>query len=467
MSLDTYTVLLLLVTGNLLVFLYLLIYILTTRTQNSVVTTYVLAKFLLITSYLLMYNREFFPEKFSIVVSNAIVFFGVALEVFCTVTLWRPFSRRNLIIYLTPALIFSIVFSFFIGQPANVRIAVASFLPASYFLWGGIALFFFDHKYGIKYFMAFFYSLTAIAFFGRMYAAAFQDAEITIYGDTGIQLASYVLLLFLGQLGTIYLLMALKEQDEDKILEINKVINEDNLLLKELNAVKDKFFSIIAHDLKTPIGSLSQLLGVLAEQDKQMDPERRQRLLDTVHRNSKSTYHLLNNLLLWARSQSRQIRFEPSEIQLNELIEENIRIIKGGAEVKNISIENLCSRCMVIADHDMLDAVIRNIFSNAVKFTKSGGKIIIKCEILSEGMIKVEVRDTGTGINEEVLPNLLGIDSEFVMPGTNQEKGSGLGLKLCKEFVEKNGGTIWLSSILGKGTTVSFSIPLALQTVSY
>jgi signal transduction histidine kinase len=256
----------------------------------------------------------------------------------------------------------------------------------------------------------------------------------------------------------IFILINLKEQDEEKIREINKVIQRDNMLLKELNTVKDKFFSIIAHDLKTPIGSLSQLLGVLTENDSEMEPERRHKLLKTVYINSKNTYHLLNNLLLWARSESGQIRYSPEKLELTKLIDRNIELLNSSAEIKKIRIDSISDNITVTADHDMLDAIIRNLLSNAIKFTGSEGRIWLTVDTHSNGYYKVGVHDTGTGIEKEVIPSLFNLDSEYVRKGTNKEKGTGLGLKLCREFIKKNEGDIWVESEPEKGSVFYFTI---------
>lgn len=458
MPFDTLTVLLLLVIGNFFVFVFLLMFLLSSRIRNPIITTYAAGKLLFFLAWILLAYRDVIPASLSIILGNTLVFTSIAIEVFCIADPLKPFRRGRLLAYILPTIVFSLVFFGFIKAEDNVRVAVATIHPLGYLLYGSISLILSKRKSAIKVFMGILYFITVLSFVGRFYIAVFNDQLIGLYSNNFIQLFSYILLFFITHFGVIYILISLKEQDEEQIININKLIVDDNLSLKELNISKDKFFSIIAHDLKTPIGALSQLLGLLAEDDKVMDVARRKKLLDTVYTNSKSTYHLLNNLLLWAQSESGEMVYNPVTIDLTLLINENIELFQGSAEVKKITIAGLKRKVTVFADLNMLDSVIRNLLSNAIKFTGEKGNIQFEASESKNNRIEVRIKDTGIGISDKLVSRLFHLDSDHVMRGTNNEKGSGLGLKLCREFVEKNKGEIGVDSKLGKGSEFYFTV---------
>lgn len=229
--------------------------------------------------------------------------------------------------------------------------------------------------------------------------------------------------------------------------------------LKELNATKDKFFSIIAHDLKNPITSQFGLSSILIHEFNEMSDEEKLQIIKSIDNAGKQTYKLLENLLYWARSQTGKLDFNPKEFDLNEIVLDTISLFNESAKAKNIKIEfHERPYCIVYADEEMIKTVLRNLISNAIKFTKDNG--IVKISLNEyENKKLVAVQDNGIGIENNILEKIFRVDSIASSRGTHGEKGTGLGLVLCKEFVEKNNGKIWVESEIDKGSTFYFTIP--------
>ncbi len=229
--------------------------------------------------------------------------------------------------------------------------------------------------------------------------------------------------------------------------------------LTELNATKDKFFSIIAHDLKNPITSQFGLTTLLIEEYKEMNDEERLDLIRSVDNAGKQTYRLLENLLYWSRSHTGRLDYYPREINIVDLVKESYDLFLESAKAKEVSLIPLDEKSFTAyGDEDMIKTVLRNLISNAVKFSSRGS--IVKVALEEKGNERIiKVIDNGVGISPNQLTKIFRIDAITSVPGTSGERGTGLGLVLCKEFVEKNGGKIWVESELGKGSTFSFSLP--------
>jgi two-component system sensor histidine kinase/response regulator len=254
--------------------------------------------------------------------------------------------------------------------------------------------------------------------------------------------------------------VVLNVRDITERYQAEQKLKESEASLKELNATKDKLFSIIAHDLRSPFNGIlgfSELLKVNLKESAILQSEKYAALINS---SAKNTLVLLDNLLSWAKSQTGQINFNPQKIDLSQSIEEIIEIINSQATNKNIAIHKVQSdEIEVYADENMLKIILRNLISNAIKFTKSGGNLNIVV-ISDKNQVVISISDNGIGINEEKLKTLFNIASNTTSLGTANEKGSGLGLVLCKEFVEKQGGKIWVESEVGKGSDFKFTLPL-------
>jgi len=243
-------------------------------------------------------------------------------------------------------------------------------------------------------------------------------------------------------------------------LKAEKTLLSSEQRLRELNATKDKFFSIIAHDLKNPFNDLMGFTQLLSMNIDKYDKTKIESFVRIIHQSSKLAYNLLENLLDWSRTQTGNLNFEPEEIVIKDLIKENIDLLESTATNKNIKIyPEIDCNLSVYADKNMIRTVIRNLISNAIKYTNQGG--FIKISVNKEGKYcKISVSDNGIGISSENITKIFKIDESYTTVGTEREKGTGLGLILCKEFVEKNGGEINAKSESGKGSSFSFTIPL-------
>ena len=248
-----------------------------------------------------------------------------------------------------------------------------------------------------------------------------------------------------------------KEQLETIRAELRK--SNDELL--EMNKAKDKFFSIIAHDLRNPFNSLLGFSNLLLENHKQYDDKERGEMIEMVNRSATGAFNLLENLLTWSRSQSGRIKYRPERTKLKPLVAEIISEMAGAANLKEIRVlETVDENDQVFADKNMISIVLLNLISNAIKFTNRMGDVIVETRKEKySNQLTVSVTDTGVGISKEGIDNLFQIDKNRSTPGTENETGTGLGLIICKEFIEKHSGRIWVKSQEGQGAKFIFSLP--------
>jgi len=245
-------------------------------------------------------------------------------------------------------------------------------------------------------------------------------------------------------------------------LEIkNQEIIEQRDKLKELNATKDKFFSIIAHDLKSPFQGFLNFTEILSKSVDTFTPDRLKTISKLMHENASNLFKLLKNLLEWAQMQNGTMHFNPEIVSLNSLTVACIETIKERCKQKEISIINAITEDYHInADYQMIYSVMTNLITNAVKFTNRGGKIVISAYLNEENILKVSVKDTGVGMSKEELQKLFKVGEKIGSKGTEGEPSTGIGLLLSKEFIEKHSGKIWVESELGKGSTFYFTLPI-------
>jgi PAS domain S-box-containing protein len=230
--------------------------------------------------------------------------------------------------------------------------------------------------------------------------------------------------------------------------------------LRELNSTKDKLFSIIAHDLRSPFNAILGFSELLIENSIVLDDAESVKYLGIINSTAENTLILLDNLLMWAKSQTGKIAYQPEKTNLSAVISEILVVSKSNAKFKHISLKSIKTDDIeVVADVNMLKTILRNLISNAIKFTHPNGEIVISAAQNQEN-IEITVSDNGVGMSEETQIKLFEIDTNIITKGTANEKGSGLGLILCKEFVEKHGGEIWVKSELEKGSAFIFSLPL-------
>lgn len=228
--------------------------------------------------------------------------------------------------------------------------------------------------------------------------------------------------------------------------------------LIQLIATKDKFFSIISHDLKSPFSILLGMSQGLLENEDILDDADKKEFIRSIYETSKKTYELLEDLLTWSRTQTGAISFVPERFSLSPVVSDVLQLLETNADVKGIKLINNVDPGMVIrGDIKMINTIIRNLVSNSVKYTPTGGSVTVDAGI-KDGMAEISVADTGIGMDEKVLNSLFKIEATSSRPGTNKEEGTGLGLLLCKEFVGRHNGKIWVESEVGKGSRFVFTV---------
>jgi two-component system, sensor histidine kinase and response regulator len=253
-------------------------------------------------------------------------------------------------------------------------------------------------------------------------------------------------------------LVSMQNITSRKIAEEKQKESEERL--RALNTTKDKFFSVIAHDLKNPFHSIIGFSEILKHEASNLTINEIESYASIIHESASQTLKLLENLLDWARMQQGTIKYNPKPFYVFDALNSSLILAKDQARKKNISIENKVPANLIVnADENMLKAIFRNLITNAIKFTTAGGSVYITAE-QTEAEVRIAFTDTGIGISEENINKLFNLGSNFTMHGTEKEKGTGLGLMICKEFVEKHGGKIKVESKEGIGSTFSISLPL-------
>lgn len=267
----------------------------------------------------------------------------------------------------------------------------------------------------------------------------------------------------------------IKKRANDLLTEQSKQIESNNIelhsvneQLKEINITKDKFFSIIAHDLKNPLTAIILMSEIAYKYYDKLTNEEKIDSIKKLHESARKLFQLLENLLTWARSQTGQIEFKLERIDLNQLFTNTIQLFNEVAIGKNVKITQTSQEVETIsADMNMISTILRNLLSNAIKFTAPGGNIEIGATSIDSQnenrIVRIFVKDSGVGMTEETKNNLFRIDKNVTSLGTSGEKGTGLGLILCKEFIEKHGGRIWVESERSKGSTFWIEMPTNIE----
>jgi signal transduction histidine kinase len=241
--------------------------------------------------------------------------------------------------------------------------------------------------------------------------------------------------------------------------QAEEALKENEARLRELNATKDKFFSIISHDLKNPFNSILGLSNLLVEQIQEKNYEGIEEYAEIIQKSSIRVFDLLVNLLEWSRFQTGRMEFSPEYVEMVSLINEVTELFDDSVRLKSITIfKELPRNMLIFADKAMISTILRNLISNAIKFTHPQGQITISAESKKD-KVEIAISDNGVGIKNENVEKLFRIAENQTTLGTKNERGTGLGLILCKEFIEKHGGKIWVESEAGKGSKFYFTIP--------
>lgn len=283
--------------------------------------------------------------------------------------------------------------------------------------------------------------------------------------ENNIEVSKSVLKALIKRLRNNNILEERLTQNSLKIERQRDELDKQKKELEELNATKDKFFTIIAHDLKNPFNTVIGLSELLIKRYDTYDSNKIKEFIRQINKFSNNAYNLLEDLLKWAKSQTGRMEVKPEKVEVFELAIENMNLFQEKAEKKGVKINaNVKMGLFAYIDKNMICTVLRNLISNSVKFTNSGDIINIEAKSINEH-IEIMVTDTGIGVPEEKLEKIFKIDSHISTQGTADEIGTGLGLIISREFVEKNGGTINVKSKEGNGTQFMFTVPIYKEKI--
>lgn len=256
------------------------------------------------------------------------------------------------------------------------------------------------------------------------------------------------------------------EKHSFDLMNLNQKLKKSEDELKQLNASKDKFFSIIAHDMKGLFQGLMAYAEILVADVETLTTEELKDYTNEIYDNSKNLLRLFENMLQWSRLQRGIIKYKPDVFELKQIIDLTASLFSVKAGSKQIElINNVQSDLFVLADINMVNTIIRNLISNSMKFTNPGGRITLSATLQNDSTVQVSIHDTGIGISEENIGELFNIEKYHSTPGTDNEKGTGLGLILCKELIEMNKGKIWAESKVGEGSTFYFTLPSKKENI--
>lgn len=448
-DIDVKTLFLFSALANIFIIALFATYIKLYKETNPIINIFILSRILGIFFLIMLSTRNGIPKPIGVFLNTSINLFIVFYEVYCICFINKKFDLKHFKKHFLLLLVFFIVLTFFSNASVSSRIAMMSVSVSIIYGAASFILLLNKEKTKIQYLTGYIFILVSISLLFRAYGAL-TIAGIGQLSTDNIVVLPLIFYLILNLIIPLLLLFILKEKDHLKLTEINKS--------------KNNFFSIIAHDLRGPLGGLQQIGELLWLNN--ITEEKREQLTKSLYQNSKDTFNLLDNLLKWANTNAGLITYNPSKLDLHEIVLNNVRLFNSQTKLKNITLNcNLENDLFVYADNDMVDTIIRNLISNAIKFTPTDGKIDIVLHKIdhTKNMCTIAIIDSGVGIDKNTQLKVFEINTSVSTFGTNNEKGTGLGLKLCKEFLTINNGSITIESNLTEGTCVLISLPIKLK----
>ncbi|MBF7091300.1 HAMP domain-containing histidine kinase [Flavobacterium sp. ALJ2] len=448
-SLDPKTVFLLYFWANLficmLIFSYSFSY--ATTDNRKILKKFGYGKLLLTIGWTLILLRGIVSDFISINIANTIIIASCFYETIAMLAMLKAKSKRRYRLQIAITIIAVLLFNTLVllGCTINTRILIVSlgvfaiYLPPtiSYFTEKG-------HNFFRTFYVLCYAAFEVLIIMRLIYNYLNPQKDFFFYSvfDTLYSISLFLLTL----IGTVGFLLLVKERQDHKI--------------KKLLDDKNQFFSIIAHDLRGPLGSSASLSEILTQNIEEYSREEIKEIIEMLHESNKNSYKLLENLLDWSKVQTGMIEFSPKRIIINTLINENVELNKSAALNKNISLLFESSELIEVeADKNMIDTIVRNLLTNAIKFTDKHGEIIVRIKKKHQ-KIEISITDNGIGIPDNIKEKLFKINGKVSQRGTENESGSGLGLLLCSEFIKMHQGKIWTESEPGKGSTFKFTLPL-------
>ncbi len=468
-SVDIVSILLLFVLTCTFIAVFFTIEAILFKKKDRTTLMYIVSKYFQAAAVALLIIPEYSTNTTLIVLYNVLFFTGIAGEVYTIIAInsTRYKLHRNV---LFGAVIFASLFNIvnlFMGFALAYRLLVVGIFTFSVYVYFALILLLKKETSKMQKVTGWISFVFSIPWGLRTYYVIMNFSTADVFNSNVLQITAYIgTIVFFSVLPMLYLLI-FKEKNQQKLQEQyrkiaskNEKILSTNEQLKSLNATKDNFFRIIGHDLKGPIGQMIQLSEIFEENYVDMSDETLLMLIKSMKESSIRGIKLLENLLDWARSQTGDILFNPEPVIISELIIGNKELLEEQAKIKNVRINTFdLYEGKVTIDRNMINTVIRNLLSNAIKFTRTNGNIEIRNSIDKNNLI-VSVKDNGLGMSDNDSSKLFKVGMERTSVGTNNEIGTGIGLILCKEFIDKHNGSIWVNSKLGEGSTFYFSIPI-------
>lgn len=411
---------------------------------------------------IILFNfREALPPLIPTRISSFLMIFSFALTSYGLLSFDGKIRKKLMWLFITTALL---VFICTLIIEENNTLVNALRITSSSFFFGIGSYYLFTNKHKYKFAIVIGCVLLIYSLFQVFRAFNIYQLDQSYIYTTNSVLGDWFLIisLFVISGSCIGFIMLLKEIDQKTILEKNVIIEQSKLKLEELNLTQNKLFSIIAHDLRNPFNNIIGLSELL----KESDTEKVQAIeyADLINSTAKNTLNLLDNLLNWAKSQTGELSFIPKKINLTKVISETIWLKESLAKAKLITLTySPTSDIELYTDGNILATILRNLIANAIKFTNQGGHINILATS-DEHQVQISVCDNGVGMSEETIRKIFDASTTMTSPGTENEGGSGLGLVLCREFVKRLNGRLWVESVEGEGSNFIFILPLKVKT---
>ena len=424
---------------------------------------FLLLSMLLIFCYSVFF-QVFAPSEFSTLVITLLIFIIFLLTGFYFNKIGSPYIARH-ILCCGDFLVLAATVGIYLGKGPDIHYYFIIYIVGSIIVWG------LNRPVEIAfYFLLFMSSFVYFEYFQALDAHIMTLPQNLVkpLGITSVMLTYFIIGIVILLFEQFVRKSNLQLNDKNKSLSevINAMegksreIEKQNFSLEEMNSIKDKFFSIIAHDLINPVGANKKALEILNENYQQLSEDDKLMIIKDLKESSQKVFSLLENLLEWSRSQSGKINFAPENYHVRPVIENQFSLFKLQVEEKSLLLQNKVPYSTIgYFDLNMMTTIIRNLISNAIKFTPENGTIAVNASLAND-FLTVTVEDTGIGIESSRLEMLFKLSTYTITSGTKFEKGTSLGLILCKEFVEKHKGKIWVESETGRGSKFIFSLPL-------
>lgn len=448
-NLDVKTIIGLLFMGNLILGFLVFAFLIAQRNQDNKreLLWYIFSKVFQAAAWLLIYLRGNIPDWISVNLGNSFLFISYNFESGVMLGLLNSprkfFYRVQTIILVVVIIVFNTI-ELFYSKSAYIRVASSSIAVFLVIIMPVILYLIERNTHFFKKIFGITYSVFAILLFMRFFNALHYK-NISIFTNSSFQYTVFLNAFLMMVVSGIGFLLLVKEKQDKKI---NKLLVD-----------KDKFISIIAHDLKNPFHSIIGFSSLLRENIHELSSEEINEYVHNIQSASQNTYNLLEHLLEWASTHTGRIDFKPRTLELDNVVNEVLYSTNSASVAKNINIKvNLNSITACYADGNMLKTILRNIISNAIKYTRVNGTIKILV-IKTRKSLQFSITDNGVGMSHDKVKKLFKINEKISTPGTHQEQGTGLGLLLCKEFVDKHKGKIWVESEENTGTTFYFTLP--------